>query len=223
MNFNLSSILHDIALVALPLIFAVTLHEAAHGWIANKLGDRTAFMMGRVTLNPIKHIDIYGTIVIPILMLLLSNFKFLFGWAKPVPVTWSNLRHPRRDMALVALAGPFANFIMALIWAGIAKIALFPQTAVPALVNALKFFAAAGIVGIQINCILLILNLVPIPPLDGSRVVSAILPPRLAYKYDLIEPYGIWILLGLIFVFGRALLIPVSYLAQWIMQLYNLA
>lgn len=218
-----SNILRTIAIVIIPLIFAITLHEAAHGWVANKLGDRTALMMGRVTLNPIKHIDLFGTIVLPIIMMVVSRFTFLFGWAKPVPVTWSNLRNPRRDMALVALAGPGSNFLMAFFWAGVAKIAIISYPNANSLQGAAQYFALAGIYGIQINVFLLILNLIPIPPLDGSRVVSAILPPHLSRKYDLIEPYGIWILLALVFVFGRMILVPpVMYLIRVITSLFGL-
>lgn len=187
--------IHLLAVLILPLLFAITLHEAAHGWVANKLGDKTALMMGRVTLNPFKHIDLFGTIIFPILMLLFSNF--LFGWAKPVPVTWQNLRKPRRDMALVAIAGPGANLVMAVIWLVIGKIALvWGHGAISsAAQTTTSFFVLAGFYGVYINIILMILNLIPIPPLDGSRIVSSLLPPRLAYKYEKIEPYGIWILL----------------------------
>lgn len=118
---NFSNVIHVIDVVALPLLFAVTLHEGAHGWVASKLGDKTALMMGRVTFNPLKHIDSFGTIVLPILILILSNFTFAFGWAKPVPVIWKNLKRPRCDMVLVAIAGPLSNLVMALLWAVIAK------------------------------------------------------------------------------------------------------
>jgi Zn-dependent protease len=146
----------------------------------------------------------------------------MFGWAKPVPVNWNNLHHPRRDMALVAVAGPMANLIMALLWAAIAKLTLLSQASSPLLQNIQSFIKLAGIFGVQINAVLLILNLIPIPPLDGSRIISAILPPPLARKYDLIEPYGIWILLGLIFIFSKALLIPVIALSNLIFRLFGL-
>src|SRR3990167_7061083 len=165
-----TNIVHVIAVIILPLLFAITLHEAAHGWVANKLGDKTALMLGRVTLNPIKHIDLFGTIILPILMLVLSKFTFAFGWAKPVPVNWQNLRKPRRDMALVAIAGPLANLLMALIWAAIAKVSvLFGGSTTNAVGKTFAdFFYAAGTFGISINIILMVLNLIPIPPLDGN-------------------------------------------------------
>lgn len=217
---DVSSILAKLSIMALPLIFGITLHEAAHGWVASKFGDKTALLLGRVTLNPIKHIDLIGTIILPVAMLILTHFTFMFGWAKPVPVTWSNLRNPRRDMALVALAGPGANLLMALLWAGIAKMALMlhgPGLTAPA---AVSFFIQAGIYGIMINCVLLVLNLIPIPPLDGSRVISAILPPDLSRKYSLIEPYGIWIILGVIYLLGTYILLPpvralIALIAGW--------
>ena len=121
---SFENIIHIIAVIILPLLFAITLHEAAHGWVASKLGDKTAKMLGRVTLNPMKHIDWFGTVILPLLMLVLSQFTFAFGWAKPVPVTWENLHKPRRDMALVAIAGPMSNFFMALLWAAIAKLVI---------------------------------------------------------------------------------------------------
>lgn len=188
--------LHTVAVIILPLLFAITLHEAAHGWIAMKCGDKTALMMGRVTLNPAKHIDPFGTVILPIALLVLSNFTMAFGWAKPVPITWQNLKNPRADKAWVALAGPGANLVMALFWAAIAKIASFYPASELA-----KFCYLMGIYGIGINGILMLLNLIPLPPLDGSRVISSLLPPRIAAKYDQIEPYGIWILLALL-VFG---------------------
>lgn len=194
---NINQILLIIIVAAIPLIFAITIHEVAHGWVANKLGDRTALMMGRITLNPLKHIDPFGTILLPVIMLIasstLSGNPFIFGWAKPVPVNFNNLRNPRRDMALVAVAGPFTNFLMALLWACIAKInILMPHFASPFIQSVSRF-------GIQINCVLMILNLLPIPPLDGSRVVSSILPIKLSMLYDQLEAFGFWILILLLF------------------------
>jgi Zn-dependent protease len=223
---SFGNIIHIIAVIILPLIFAITLHEAAHGWVANKFGDKTALMMGRVTLNPIKHIDLFGTVILPIVMLVLSKFTFAFGWAKPVPVNWQNLKNPRRDMALVAIAGPLANLLMALIWAAIAKISLvFGESASGSVgKDVATFFFTAGLFGININVILLVLNLIPIPPLDGSRIISSLLPPNLARTYGKIEPYGIWILLALIVfgLLGRALYPPVFYLARLIKGLFGL-
>ncbi len=183
-------IVTKIAIAIIPLIFAITVHEAAHGWVANKCGDDTAKKLGRITLNPIKHIDLFGTIVIPLIMLLTTNF--IFGYAKPVPVNWNNLNKPRRDMALVAAAGPVVNLIMALIWAGIARIGI--DMNIPVLIM-------MSIFGIQINMILCLLNLIPIPPLDGSRVVTAFLPPKAAYYYNIIEPYG-FIIIVLLLISG---------------------
>lgn len=186
------TILQQITIWTLPILFAVTVHEVAHGWIAYKFGDKTAYVMGRLTLNPIKHIDIVGTIIVPIVLLILGGF--IFGWAKPVPINEHNLHNPRRDMAFVAMAGPAANLLMALIWAMIAKLAL---------VFGHQEFIATMIVlmgqaGIMINLVLMVLNLIPIPPLDGSRVVASFLSPRAAFKFNKLEPYGFFILLGLL-------------------------
>jgi len=179
----------------LPVIFAITIHEAAHGWAAEKLGDSTAKMLGRLTLNPIKHIDPIGTILVPGFLYLTGGF--LFGWAKPVPVTWENLKNPRRDVALVALAGPGANFIMALLWAFIMKLGF---VLAPSPQYWLFPLILMGKAGIEINLILMLLNLLPILPLDGGRVLGALLPGPLAYKYSRLEPYGIFIVLGLLFL-----------------------
>lgn len=184
----------QIAIYAIPVIFAITLHEVAHGWAAKYLGDRTAEMMGRLTLNPVRHMDPVGTVMLPLLLLMFS--PIIFGWAKPVPVTWENLRNPRRDMALVALAGPGANLLMALFWLVVIQIAAGLQgSAAPATTEFFIFMAQAGIL---INIVLMVLNLIPIPPLDGSRVVSAMLPGPWAYQYSRLEPYGIFIIMGLI-------------------------
>ncbi len=182
-----------IAIWVLPILFAITVHEVAHGWVAYRLGDPTAKMLGRLTLNPIKHIDPIGTIVVPGVLLIIGGF--IFGWAKPVPITWDNLGKPKRDMALVAAAGPIANLLMALIWALIAKIGFLIGNGLAWLALPMVYMGQAGII---INLLLMILNLIPIPPLDGSRVVSSLLPGPLAWKYNRLEPYGFFILLGLL-------------------------
>jgi Zn-dependent protease len=176
----------------IPLLFAITLHEAAHGWIASKLGDHTARMMGRVTLDPTKHIDPIGTIAIP-LVLLLSSSGFIFGWAKPVPINFNALRNGKNGMIWVALAGPGANIVMAVCWLFLMIIAINMNIAV---------LIEMGRIGILVNCVLAVFNLLPIPPLDGSRVISALLPNRLAYQYNQLEQYGLYILLGLMFLGG---------------------
>jgi Zn-dependent protease len=185
------TIIQKIAIWALPLIFAITLHEVAHGFVASLLGDKTAKLSGRLTLNPIKHIDMVGTVLVPFLMLMVSNF--VFGWAKPVPVDARNLHHPRRDMALVALAGPVSNLLMALIWGAIAKLGLILNyQGMHWLGIPLVYMGGAGV---MINVVLGVLNLIPLPPLDGGRVLSALLPPRVAYSFSMIEPYGFLILI----------------------------
>lgn len=191
-----------LTVAALPLLFAITLHEVAHGWVAKQLGDPTAQMMGRLTVNPLRHIDPLGTVILPALMLIFAGF--FFGWAKPVPVNFRNLRHPRRDMVFVAAAGPGANLLMALIWAGVMKLGLALQGAMP---GGSEFIELSGAVGIWLNLILMVLNLLPIPPLDGGRVLSGLLPPRLSAQLDRIEPYGIFILLGIMLLGGFEYLI----------------
>jgi len=188
------SLLQKIAISIIPILFAITVHEVAHGWVANRLGDPTARMLGRLTLNPIKHIDPIGTILVPGVLLLLGGF--VFGWAKPVPITWQNLKNPRRDVALVAIAGPMANLMMACFWAILLRfsLSLDPQP----LNLAFALFTMSQI-GIIINVVLMVLNLIPFPPLDGSRIVSSLLPPRVAYQYERIEPYGTYILILLLF------------------------
>ncbi|MFM1891451.1 MAG: hypothetical protein RLZ44_528 [Pseudomonadota bacterium] len=187
------TLVQKLAALVLPLIFAITVHEAAHGWVADRLGDKTARMLGRITLNPLKHIDWLGTIIVPLAMFALTGF--LFGWAKPVPVNPRNLHNPRRDMAIVAAAGPGVNLVMALIWSllallGTALLRSLPEVALP-----LVFMSAAGVF---INVILMALNLLPLPPLDGGRVVTGLLPLDWARKYARIEPYGLPILVVLL-------------------------
>lgn len=180
-----------ILLVVVPLIFAITLHEAAHGWVALQYGDHTAKALGRITLNPIKHIDLYGTIIVPGILLYLGGF--VFGWAKPVPVNWANLRKPQRDMAIVAIAGPAANFAMCLMWAALWKLTtLFsPNLFTVALYTMSRF-------GVMINLVLMVLNLLPIPPLDGSRVVGSFLSLESCIRMHRYEHYGFLVLLALL-------------------------
>lgn len=186
------TLIQKVAVWALPVLLAVTLHEYAHGWAANKLGDSSAKMLGRLTLNPLKHIDPVGTVVVPVVLLFLGGF--IFGWAKAVPVNMNNFKNPARDMAWVAIAGPTANLIMAVGWALILKIGLLLQQSAP---DAALFMIYSGLAGVSINLILLALNLLPIPPLDGSRVVSAWLSPKISWQYNRIAPYGFFIIIGL--------------------------
>jgi Zn-dependent protease len=178
---------------SVPALFAITLHEVGHGWVAMMLGDSTAKDMGRLSINPLKHIDPVGTVLVPLIMFLASGF--IFGWAKPVPINWNQLDNKKRDIALVALAGPFANFIMIIFWALIAKFFIVAAEQGHAIANILTLMAWAGIV---INSLLMILNLFPLPPLDGSRVVFLLLPESIASQYAKIEPYGLIILVLLL-------------------------
>lgn len=188
-----TSAIQRIAIWALPVLLAITVHEVAHGWVALRLGDRTAQMLGRLTLNPIKHIDPVGTLLVPGLLLLIGGF--VFGWAKPVPVTWDNLRNPKRDMAIVAAAGPLSNFIMAAMWAILLKVGVSVGASWSWFSQPLVMMAQAGI---TINLILMVLNLVPIPPLDGGRIAVGMLPGPWAWRLSRIEPYGMFIVLGLL-------------------------
>jgi Zn-dependent protease len=184
-----------VALYAIPGIFAITLHEAAHGYAARHFGDLTAYQAGRITLNPIRHIDPMGTIVIPILILIASQGKFAFGWAKPVPVDFGRLHNPKRDMLWVAAAGPGANLLMAILWTLVIKIM---QSVPPTYFTEPIALMARG--GIIINAVLMVLNLFPLPPLDGGRIAVSLLPHRLAYRFSRIEPYGMIILIVLMFL-----------------------
>ena len=181
--------IQNIAVYALPILFAITLHEAAHAYAAKYFGDLTAYSMGRMSLNPLRHIDPIGTILIP-LVLALSQSPFIFGYAKPVPVDFSRLRNPRRHTAWVALAGPAANLLMALFW----MILFFVLDAGG--FNE-KYFYLVAKAGVLINLVLFAFNLFPLPPLDGGRIMTSILPNRYAYNFARIEPYGFFIVLGL--------------------------
>ena len=197
----MQQILYTIAIWAVPVLFAITLHEAAHGWVANKLGDPTARQLGRITMNPIKHIDPVGTIAIPLVLVMLSGF--IIGWAKPVPVDMRHFKQPLLDMALVALAGPASNFLMACGWA----LMITLSTTVLAETSIAIYLLQMGKAGMTINLILMVLNLMPIPPLDGGRVVAGVLPKQVAWSYMRIEPYGMWIILALLLsgVLGKIL------------------
>jgi Zn-dependent protease len=186
----MDEIIRNIAVYALPVLFAITLHEAAHAYAARYFGDNTAYAQGRMTLNPLSHIDLFGTIVIPILLYVTSGF--VFGYAKPVPVQFGNLRNPKRQMAWVALAGPAANFIMALLWL------IFAVVLVATNVNE-EFPHKVAQAGIVTNLLIFAFNLFPLPPLDGGRVLTSMLPNRLAFKFAKIEPYGFFILLALLY------------------------
>lgn len=182
-----------IAVWAIPVLFAITVHEVSHGWVAKQLGDPTAMMLGRLTLNPIKHIDPIGTVVVPLVLLMMGGF--IFGWAKPVPVTYENLRKPKRDMALVALAGPMSNLVMAIGWALIMKLGFVLGDSMTWLAWPLIYMGQAGIV---INAILMLLNLLPVPPLDGGRVLAGVLPGPWSWQLSRIEPYGLIIMVILL-------------------------
>jgi Zn-dependent protease len=190
-------------IMAPPLLLAITLHEVAHGWVALRCGDATAQAQGRLSLNPLRHVDPMGTVLVPALLAVFGGF--IFGWAKPVPVNYHRLRQPKRDMALVALAGPGANLVMALGWALVAVIGHGLQTALPWLGKPLM---AMGVAGVDVNVMLGVLNLVPIPPLDGSRVLAGVLPDRYGEAMARLEPYGL-IVLVLLLVSGVLNLMPI--------------
>ncbi len=187
------STLQKISVWVLPVLFAITVHEVAHGWVASRLGDMTAKMQGRLTLNPFKHIDPIGTVLIPAVTILLAGF--IFGYAKPVPVTYQNLRHPKRDMALVAAAGPLSNLLMASLWALWIKFAILLYDNYPSVA---LFMIATGVAGIFVNLILMVLNMLPLPPLDGGRVLTGLLPMPYSASVARLEPYGFMILIALL-------------------------
>jgi Zn-dependent protease len=209
----MDDLIQTIAVYALPVLFAITLHEAAHAYAAKYFGDATAYLQGRMSLNPVRHIDPFGTIIIPVLLYVATSGAFLFGYAKPVPIDYGNLRKPKRDMAWVALAGPAANFVMALLWM------LFAIALSLADVNE-AFFTRMAQAGVLSNLVMFAFNLFPIPPLDGGRVLTSLLPHRYAYKFAQIEPYGFFIVMALVML--KVLyfwMVPVMSVAQVALKL----
>ena len=216
---DVNQLVQTVAIYALPVLFAITLHEAAHGYVARHFGDMTAHAQGRISLNPLRHIDLVGTILVPLLILFVTTGKFLFGWAKPVPVNYSALRKPRQHMAWVAAAGPAANLAMAVLWVVALRAGISLSDRAEAWTEVARQFGAGGLIdavlrhgngaaelmigvgaaGVLVNLIFMLLNLLPIPPLDGGRIVTSLLPSRAAWRFAKIEPWGVPILLLLLF------------------------
>ena len=198
--------IQTLAVYALPVLFAITLHEAAHAYAARYFGDNTAYALGRMSLNPIKHVDLLGTIVIPILLFFMRS-PFLFGWAKPVPVEFGRLSNPKKQMAFVALAGPLANLVMGFGW-------LLLLVLLSAWGDVDAFFVRMARAGVEINLVIFAFNLIPLPPLDGGRVMTSLLPNRYAWQFAKLEPYGFFIVLGLAFL---------GVLKYWMLPVMSLA
>jgi Zn-dependent protease len=218
-NFDINQIMQGLAVGAIPVLFAITLHEVAHGMVARHFGDRTAEMLGRLSLNPVKHIDPMGTIVVPAILFMMGGV--LFGWAKPVPVAFGNLRNPKRDMIFVALAGPAANILMGIVWALILKL-VFLFGAQEAIAG--EFLISMCRIGILINTLLAAFNLLPIPPLDGGRVLRGLVSESFGYYLDRIEPFGLIILVllmvsGLLWVLVSPLMALVQALILFVVRI----
>jgi Zn-dependent protease len=210
------SLIQKIIIWAVPVLLAITVHEVAHGWVALRYGDTTAKRAGRLTLNPIKHVDPVGTILVPGIMLALGGF--IFGWAKPVPVNFMALNNPKRDMVYVAIAGPATNLVMAFVWGGLGLLAQY----IP--ITAGKPLLFMSIAGIYINAILMFVNLIPLPPLDGGRVAVGLLPNKMAMAYSKIEPYGLFIMIALLAsgMLGRILWPPLSAFVSFVASLFSI-
>ena len=188
---DIAQLIQTVALYALPVLFAITVHEAAHGYAARHFGDNTAYALGRITLNPLKHIDPMGTILMPLLLYFATSGAFLFGYAKPVPVRFGNLRNPKRDMIWVALAGPAANFIQAFLWGALLFVLKGADVSEP-------FFLKMAQGGVLVNVVMFVFNLFPLPPLDGGRILVGLLPYRQAVWVSRVEPWGFFIVMGLV-------------------------
>lgn len=213
------TLLERIAIWALPVIFAITVHEVAHGWVASRLGDNTAKSLGRLTLNPLSHIDLIGTIIVPGILLYIGGF--MFGWAKPVLVNWRNLNNPKRDMVYVAIAGPSANLLMAIAWALIIKMAPLLSMLND---NVVLAFTYMGHAGVLINVVLMVLNLLPLLPLDGGRVVAGLLPDKASYQYGKLERLGFPILVLIVAMgwLSKILGPPVYFLQTSILNMFGI-
>lgn len=209
----MDALIQTIAVYAIPVILAITLHEAAHAYAAKFFGDTTAYSQGRMSLNPVVHVDLFGTILIPIFLYLATDGQFLFGYAKPVPVNFGALRKPKRDMAWVSLAGPGANFLMAFLWMILAILLV-------ALKVEHEFFYRMAQAGLLTNLVMFAFNLFPIPPLDGGRILTSMLPHRQAYQFSKIEPYGFFIVMALVYLkIIQFWMYPLMNIAQTVLEL----
>jgi Zn-dependent protease len=210
----MNDLIQTVLIYALPVLFAITIHEAAHGYVARHFGDNTAYVMGRVTLNPFKHVDVMGTILMPLLLYFATSGAFLFGYAKPVPVNFGQLRHPKRDMVWVALAGPASNFAQAMLW-------YLGYMLLAAMGVDERFFLEMCKAGVLVNLVMWAFNLFPLPPLDGGRVLVGLLPRRLAWSVSRIEPWGFFIVMGLVLVgvVSTYWLGPLIALGYWALNL----
>jgi Zn-dependent protease len=220
MDLNLQAIGQTFAIYAVPVLFAITIHEVAHGFVARHFGDMTAHAQGRISVNPMRHVDLVGTVIVPLVILVLSAGKLLFGWAKPVPVNYSALRKPRQHMAWVAAAGPIANLGMALLWALALRASIAASSRADEWLEVAQRYGTAGLVdmvkeggqgvaefligvsaaGVLVNLVFMLLNLVPIPPLDGGRIMTSLLPARAAWRFAKLEPWGVPLVLLLLFL-----------------------
>jgi Zn-dependent protease len=211
---DIEQIIQTVAIYAIPVIFAITLHEAAHGYAAKSFGDKTAYVLGRVTLNPLKHIDPMGTIVVPLLLYFATAGTFLFGYAKPVPVRFGNLRHPKKDMVWVALAGPASNFFQAILW-GVVYLSLIKMGVSE------RFFIEMCQAGILVNVVMFAFNLFPLPPLDGGRILVGLLPWKQAAMVSRIEPWGFYIVLGLLLtnIISNFWMKPLMSATYWVLDM----
>jgi Zn-dependent protease len=211
---DIAHLIQTVLIYALPVLFAITVHEAAHGYVARHFGDNTAWMLGRVTLNPVKHIDPVGTILMPLLLYFATSGAFLFGYAKPVPVRFDKLRNPKRDMIWVALAGPAANLLQAFLWGVVMYLLIGADVGE-------RFFLEMCRAGILVNVVMFAFNLFPLPPLDGGRILVGLLPWKQATLLSRVEPWGFFIVMGLIImgVVNWLWMLPVMNLTYGLLDL----